>query len=96
PYYQSLNPNPVAAFPSLHAAFPMLGLLALRSLDRRLLWPALAWCLLVWVSIVYLGEHDLVDAVAGVASAALAWAVVTRLVAPRVRALREVPAGAGG
>ncbi|HEY2705703.1 MAG TPA: phosphatase PAP2 family protein [Candidatus Dormibacteraeota bacterium] len=96
PYYQSLNPNPVAAFPSLHAAFPMLALLALRALDRRLVWPALAWCLMVWVSIVYLGEHYLVDALAGIGSAALAWTVMTRLVAPRVGALREARVGAGG
>jgi membrane-associated phospholipid phosphatase len=96
PYYQSLNPNPVAALPSLHAAFPMLGLLALRAVDRRLAWPALAWCVLVWISIVYLGEHYLIDAIAGVASAALAWAVVTRLVTPRVGALREAPVGASG
>jgi membrane-associated phospholipid phosphatase len=96
PYYQSINPNPVAAFPSLHAAFPMLGLLALRALDRRLTWPALAWCLMVWFSIVYLGEHYLVDAAAGAAAAALAWTVVTRLVVPRVRSLRDVPASTGG
>ncbi len=96
PYYQSLNPNPVAAFPSLHAAFPMLALLALRALDRRLVWPALAWCLMVWFSIVYLGEHYLVDALAGIGSAALAWAAMTRLVAPRVRALREARVVAGG
>lgn len=96
PYYQSLNPNPVAAFPSLHAAFPMLALLALRTVDRRMARPALAWCVMVWFSIVYLGEHYLVDALAGIGSAALAWAVVTHLVAPRVRALREVGVGARG
>ncbi len=96
PYYQSLNPNPVAAFPSLHAAFPMLALLALRAVDRRLMWPALGWCLMVWFSIVYLGEHYLVDALAGIGSAALAWGVMTGLVAPRVQALREARVAAGG
>jgi membrane-associated phospholipid phosphatase len=96
PYYQSLNPNPVAALPSLHAAFPMLGLLALRTVDRRLTWPALAWCLMVWTSVVYLGEHYVVDVLAGVAAAVVAWEVVRRVVAPRVGALREARAGAGG
>ena len=25
PYYHMINPNPTAAFPSLHAGFPLLG-----------------------------------------------------------------------
>lgn len=87
PYYRSLNPNPTAALPSLHAAYPFLGYLALRRTSRLGGGLALGWCVLVWTSVVYLGEHYVVDVIAGVALATAAWAVVTRLVAPRVSAL---------
>jgi membrane-associated phospholipid phosphatase len=96
PYYQSLNPNPVAAFPSLHAAFPLLAALALRQLDRRLAWPALGWCVLVWISVVYLGEHYVVDVAAGIGSALMTWTVVNARVTPRITALRGSRAAARG
>ena len=95
PYYSSLNPNPTAALPSLHSAFPFLAFLALRPVYPRAAWLALAWAVLVWFSVVYLGEHYVVDVIAGVAFAAIAWAVMVHGVAPRVRALREeAPAAA--
>ncbi|MHB8509616.1 MAG: phosphatase PAP2 family protein [Candidatus Dormibacteria bacterium] len=78
-YYQHLNPNPVAAFPSLHEAFPVLGLLyGLRAFGRRGALLAF-WCLAVAFSIVYLGEHYLVDAIAGVVVAVMAFAAVERV-----------------
>ena len=93
PYYSSLNPNPTAALPSLHAAFPFLAFLALRPVYPRAAWLALAWAVLVWFSVVYLGEHYVVDVIAGVAFAAVAWTVMVRAIAPRVRALHdEAPA----
>jgi membrane-associated phospholipid phosphatase len=88
PYYSSLNPNPTAAMPSLHAAFPFLAFLALRPVYPRAAWLAMAWAVLVWFSIVYLGEHYVVDIIAGLTLAALAWTVMVRLVAPRVPAMR--------
>lgn len=75
-YYSALDPNPVAADPSLHAALPFLGFLALRSLGSRLAWPALAWCLLVWTAVVYLGEHYVLDVVTGAALAGVMWIAV--------------------
>lgn len=89
PYYNQLNPNPVAAFPSLHAAFPFLGFLALRRVYPRASWVALAWCLLVWFSVVYLGEHYVVDVVAGVALAGLSWLVMVKVAVPRVAVLQH-------
>jgi membrane-associated phospholipid phosphatase len=74
--YGSLDPNPVAALPSLHSALPFLGYLALRTVRPRLAWLALAWSGLVWVSVVYLGEHYVVDVVTGVGLASLAWGAV--------------------
>jgi membrane-associated phospholipid phosphatase len=78
PYYQSLNPNPVAALPSLHSAFPMIGFLALRQVWPRLAFVALAWCALVWFSVVYLGEHYVVDVAVGVALGTACWFLVDR------------------
>lgn len=64
--YHWLTPNAYAAMPSLHAAFPLLGtLFALRLWGRRA-WPTLLYTLCVWISIVYLGEHYVVDIIGGV------------------------------
>ena len=81
-YYGSLDPNPVAADPSLHSALPFLGYLALRGLRPRLAWVALAWCVVVWLSVVYLGEHYVLDVVSGVGLAALAWGAVSLATRP--------------
>jgi hypothetical protein len=89
PYYTSLNPNPVAAFPSLHAAYPLLGFLALRRAYPRAAWLAFGWCLVVWFCVVYLGEHYVVDVLGGIALVAATELVMARLVVPRVPALRD-------
>lgn len=89
PYYQSLNPNQVAAMPSLHMAFPVLSLLALVGVWPRRGWLFAVWCVAVFFSIVYLGEHYAVDALAGIVLAVLSWAVLMRVVVPRVGALQR-------
>ena len=89
PYYHVLNSNPVAAFPSLHVAFPFLSFLALRHVYPRAAWIAFAWTLLVCFSVVYLGEHWAVDAFAGLIFAAVCWAFMMRVVVPHVRVLRQ-------
>ena len=92
PYYAVLNPNPVAAFPSLHAAFPFLGYLAIReTFSKRVSWLALGWCVAVWFSVVYLGEHYVVDVVAGIGLAAASWWVLNHIVAPIYSGLRPTP-----
>jgi len=75
-FYNSLNPNPVAAVPSLHAAYPWLTFLALRNYSKRIGWFFLPFPILVWFSIVYLGEHYVIDAIAGVIYAQAAFLVV--------------------
>ncbi len=90
PYYNSLNPNEVAAFPSLHAAFPFLGFLALRRVYPRGAWVAFAWCVTVWFSVVFLGEHWVVDVIGGVALAGAAWWFLMHVLVPRARIL-QVP-----
>jgi membrane-associated phospholipid phosphatase len=82
--YKSMTPNKVAAFPSLHAAFPTLGMLyGLKHFGRRAALPLGAWVLAVTFSIVYLGEHYLIDAVGGIAFAAV-WFFLIEALARRV------------
>lgn len=91
-FYQQLNPNPVAAMPSLHAAFPVLGLLyGLRHIGRRA-WVLGIWCLAVFFSIVYLGEHYVADAVGGILLAGAAFSV-TEWVYARLGQPREAEPG---
>jgi membrane-associated phospholipid phosphatase len=55
----------VAAFPSEHAALPMLELLAFHAAIGRRAWPFVLWLAWVLFSIIYLGEHWVTDAIAG-------------------------------
>ena len=84
--YNSFNPNRFAAFPSLHAAFPALAAAYAWSRYRPLAIGLIIWSAAVVLSIVYLGEHYVVDALAGFVYVAVAMAIV-ELVA-RMRANR--------
>ncbi len=85
--YNALDPNPVAAVPSLHAAYPFLVLLfAVRFFGRRGLVTAL-YVAAVWWAIVYLGEHYAFDITVGAVYALIAF-VAGPLV---VRALARSP-----
>jgi membrane-associated phospholipid phosphatase len=92
PYFQRLDADPVAAFPSLHAAYPTLGALALWRVSRRTALVMAPWCLAVWFSVVFLGQHYVIDVTGGIILAAATWAVMAYVVTPRVRALRDDPA----
>lgn len=64
--YNTLSPNPVAAVPSLHAAYATLFLIFVYKLfDKR--WAALAslYPLLIYVGTVYQGEHYAIDEIIG-------------------------------
>ncbi len=63
--YHSFNPNRFAAFPSLHAAFPALAAVYAWSRYRALSVGLVAWTAAVALSIVYLGEHYVIDALDG-------------------------------
>ena len=76
--FGGISPDPVAAFPSLHAAYPFLAYLCLRQVPGRGRWVMLAYTGIAWFSIVYLGDHYLVDIAGGIAYAIVAWVVVTR------------------
>jgi membrane-associated phospholipid phosphatase len=84
PLYSRLNPNQYAAFPSLHAAFPALTALYAWKRYRLLAIGLVVYTACVWLAIVYLGEHYFVDALAGLAYAAVAAGVVTLVATRRV------------
>jgi membrane-associated phospholipid phosphatase len=71
-----ISPNDVAAFPSLHAAYPFLAFLFARRAFGRTGWLMLAYSACVWFAIVYLGEHWVVDIIGGVIYASVAYFVV--------------------
>jgi hypothetical protein len=90
PIYHSFNPNQFAAFPSLHAAFPMLAAVYAWQRYRLLAMGLVLWTLAVIVSIVYLGEHYVVDALVSIFYVAAATAIVE--IVSRRRARRVTPA----
>jgi membrane-associated phospholipid phosphatase len=72
--YGTFDSNPVAAMPSLHAAFPTTcALIGWRAFGRPIGIGLAVYASLVMLAVVYLGEHYVVDVIAG---AALAAAVV--------------------
>ena len=62
----------MAAFPSLHVAFPFLAFLALRRAFGRIGWLAFGYTMLVAFSVIYTGDHWIIDVVAGMAYAYVA------------------------
>lgn len=64
--YNSFNPNTVAAIPSLHAAYPLLVFFLATQLYGKKALFFVPYVLGVWISIVYLGEHYVVDILLGV------------------------------
>ncbi len=63
--YHYFNANPVAAMPSMHAAYPFLAFLFAQRRFGWRAWPLLVYCVCVWLSVLYLGEHYLVDVIGG-------------------------------
>ena len=80
PLYHSFNPNKYAAFPSLHAAFPALAAIyAWWAQLPKFALLLIGWTAAVWFSIVYLGEHYVVDALDGVVYTIAAIFIVERV-----------------
>jgi membrane-associated phospholipid phosphatase len=93
PYFRQLDADQLAAFPSLHAAYPTLGALALWRMNRRSAYFTVPWCLVVWFSVIFLGQHYAIDVLGGVALAVGSWLVMNHLVAPHLKGL-SAPDGA--
>ncbi|MGH9143806.1 MAG: phosphatase PAP2 family protein [Vicinamibacterales bacterium] len=93
--FGSVSPDPVAAFPSLHAAYPVLAYLCLREVGGPGKWLMLGYIAGAWLSIVYLGDHYLIDIAGGFVYAGVAWRLVRRSAAAPggARAARGSPTG---
>lgn len=73
--YQQIDPNPVAAVPSLHSAYPLLMTLFVQRLRKW--WLTLLFCLYtvsIWFGVVYMGEHYVFDVIFGAGYATIAYA----------------------
>lgn len=64
--YQSFNPNPVAALPSMHTGYPFLILLFAVNIWGKKGLLFLPYFLVLCFSIIYLGEHYLIDIIFGI------------------------------
>ena len=79
PLYHSLQGNPFAAMPSLHFGTSVMAARILSQVGRK--HAALGWtyALALGFGLVYLGEHYVVDLLAGLALAEGIWRVAPRL-----------------
>ena len=68
--------NPIAAMPSLHAAFPSLCAMIAAYHLRWRAWPFVLYALCIYFSIMYLGEHYLVDVLFGMLLAFVCFATM--------------------
>ena len=71
-----ISSNDVAAFPSLHAAYPFLAFLFARRAFGKAGFLMLAYTACIWFAIVYLGEHWVFDIIGGVVYASAAYFAV--------------------
>ncbi len=88
----TFDTNPIAAMPSLHSAFPsLLAMIALHHFGRRG-WLMPLYAGLVFLAVTCLGEHYLVDVLAGVALAAgCYWAAYRSVVVARLFGVMHPP-----
>jgi membrane-associated phospholipid phosphatase len=89
PLYHSLEGNPFAAMPSLHFGTSVMAARILSQVGPRQAALGWAYALTLGFGLVYLGEHYVVDLLAGLALAEGIWRVAPRL-EPYVRAVAAV------
>jgi len=87
--YNKISPNPVAAMPSLHAAYSTLFLIFVYKLYGKK-WALLAapYPLLIYVGTIYQGEHYAVDALAGIVYALFGYLLVNFIYKKRQKRLK--------
>lgn len=84
--YHNFNPNPVAAIPSMHSAYPVLiFLFAFSFFRKKAIWFFL-YILAVFFSLVYLGEHYFIDELVG-AIYAIIFFIVAKIASSHVKFL---------
>lgn len=75
--YRFFGANLVAAVPSLHAAYPWLIFIYIFKKFRWLSVLAIPYVAGVWFAVVYLGEHYVVDVIAGFVYASAAYLIIS-------------------
>jgi membrane-associated phospholipid phosphatase len=85
--YSNHDYNLYAAFPSLHAGFPVLAAAAAWRRNKAVGVLLSIWAIVVWVTVVYLGEHYVADVVGGILYATIALSIVSLLSQNRSRGL---------
>ncbi|MEO8539912.1 MAG: phosphatase PAP2 family protein [bacterium] len=86
-FYASLaEPNSVAAMPSIHEGVTFAMYLWARENARRFAPFLLVYAIVMGLSLMYLGEHYLLDLIAGVACASAAWILCRRFISQPVSA----------
>jgi membrane-associated phospholipid phosphatase len=64
--YNKISPNPVAAVPSLHAAYATLfAMFAIKLFKTKWRYLSIVYPIMIYVGTVYQGEHYLIDELAG-------------------------------
>lgn len=76
--YTAVGTNPVAAIPSLHAAFPFLVFLFVWKKYPKVSLLIVPYVVAVWLAVIYLGEHYFTDVALGVVYATLAFIIVQK------------------
>lgn len=89
PLYHSLQGNPFAAMPSLHFGTSVMVARLLSQVGRGHATAGWAYALTLGFGLLYLGEHYLVDLIAGLALAEALWRLAPG-VEPAVRSLARV------
>ncbi|HEV3102944.1 MAG TPA: phosphatase PAP2 family protein [Candidatus Dormibacteraeota bacterium] len=74
--YSHHDYNLYAAFPSLHAGFPVVAAAAAWRRNRGVGMVLWLWAIIVWLVVVYLGEHYVADVIGGIVYAVIAIAAV--------------------
>lgn len=73
-----MEPNPIAAMPSIHFAATALIIFPARLAGRALYYAAIVYTLLMGIALVYLGEHYVLDLLVGGAMVLVSWALAGR------------------
>ncbi len=89
--FYDVNPNGFAAWPSLHVGYPFLSFLVLRRAFGKIGWIGFIYTLLVAFSVMYTGDHWLIDVIGGVSYAYVSYYAITRasVVQRRLAFLRD-------
>ncbi|MEI7683245.1 MAG: phosphatase PAP2 family protein [Candidatus Saccharibacteria bacterium] len=83
--YNKISPNPVAAVPSLHAAYAtLLVIFVYKLFGWRWALLACIYPLLIFVGTVYMGEHYAIDEILGIVYAVGAYLIVSWIFSDKV------------